>query len=323
MLKGEAVDFVPRTPILMQFAAEFIGSDYFYFASDYKLLVKSNEECAKYFGIDQLSAISDPYRETHGFGSKIDYMKDAPPHSTHPLSNSNDMSQLLEPDPLKSERMLDRVNAIKLYKEKFGNEYSVLGWIEGPAASAATLRDVSNFLTDLLIDESFACEIMDKCVEVGIAFAKAQVDAGADTIGIGDAIASQVPPDTYENLILPREMKLIRAIKDMGVYVKLHICGNITHLLPGISSLDIDILDVDHMVDLAEVRKVLPKVTIAGNINPVKGVLFGTPESIRKKIKDDYQLVGNPYLVNAGCEIPPNTPNENLKALCEPLQYKQ
>jgi MtaA/CmuA family methyltransferase len=307
----------------MQFAAEFIGSDYASFASDFKTLVKSNGECAKYFGIDQLSCISDPYRETHGFGSQVNYMKDGPPRSTHPLSDNTDMGLLLTPDPLTSERMLDRVNAIKLYKEKFENEYSVLGWIEGPAASAATLRDVSNFLMDLVVDEDFACELMDRCLETCIAFAKAQVDAGADTIGIGDAIASQVSPETYETLILPREMRLIRAIKEMGAYVKLHICGNITHLLPGISTLDIDIIDVDHMVDLADVRRILPKtVAIAGNIDPVKGVMLGTPESIRKKIIEDYKLVGNPYLINAGCEIPSGTPNENLIALCEPINYR-
>jgi MtaA/CmuA family methyltransferase len=322
MLEGKEVDFVPRTPILMQFAAEFIGSDYACFASDYRTLVKANEACAKYFGIDQLSCISDPYRETHGFGSRVSYQKDGPPRSTHPLSENMDFGQLLSPDPFKSERMLDRVNAVKLYREKFGNEYSVLGWIEGPAASAATLRDVSNFLMDLIIDEPYAGELMDRCLEVCISFAKAQVEAGADTIGIGDAIASQVSPEIYENLILPREMKLIRAIKDMGAYVKLHICGNITHLLPGISGLNIDILDVDHMVNLAEVRAILPKVAIAGNIDPVNGVLSGTPESIRKKINDDYQLVGNPYLANAGCEIPSGTPAENLKTLCEPILYR-
>ncbi|MCK9413701.1 MAG: uroporphyrinogen decarboxylase family protein [Prolixibacteraceae bacterium] len=323
MLEGKKVDFVPRTPILMQFAAEFIGSNYACFASDFKTLVKSNEKCAKYFGVDQLSCISDPYRETHGFGSEVKYLKDAPPRSTHPLSENTDMGLLMDPNPLKSERMLDRVNAVKLYKEKFGDEYSVLGWVEGPAASAATLRDVSIFLMDLIIDEPFTCELMDRCLETCISFAKAQIDAGADTIGIGDAIASQVSPDIYENLILPREMKLIRAIKDMDAYVKLHICGNIAHLLPGISSLDIDILDVDHMVNLADVRAILPKrVAIAGNIDPVEGILRGTPESIRKRINDDYQLVGNPYLVNAGCEIPSGTPYENLKALCEPIRYR-
>ena len=322
MLEGKEVDFVPRTPIIMQFAAEFIGSDYAHFASDYEILVKSNEECSKYFGIDQLSCISDPYRETHGFGSWVSYQKDGPPRSTHPLSNNTDMGLLLSPDPSTSERMLDRVNAIKLYREKFGNEYSVLGWIEGPAASAATLRDVGNFLMDLVVDEAYACELMDRCLETCIAFAKVQVETGADTIGIGDAIASQVSPETYETLILPREMELIRAIKAMGAYVKLHICGNITHLLPGISTLDIDILDIDHMVDMAEVRKILPKtIAIAGNIDPVKGVLMGNPETIRKKICEDYQLVRNPYLVNAGCEIPSGTPLENLKALCEPVTH--
>jgi MtaA/CmuA family methyltransferase len=321
MLKGEKVDFVPRTPILMQYAAEYIGSDYAAFASDHKILVKANEICAKDFGIDQLSCISDPYRETHGFGSEIVYMKNSPPRSTHPLAEDNDFSRLPTPDPLTSARMRDRVDAARLYREKFGYEYSVLGWIEGPAASAASLRDVSNFLLDLIMDEEYASALMDKCLETCIAFAKAQIDAGVDTMGIGDAIASQVSPDIYENLILPREQLLVKAIKAMGCYVKLHICGDITHLLPGISTLDIDILDVDHMVNLSEVRTLMPKVTIAGNIDPVSGVMSGTPESIRSKMLADYQLVGNPYLANAGCEIPSGTPPENLKALCEPIAY--
>jgi uroporphyrinogen-III decarboxylase len=63
-------------------------------------------------------------------------------------------------------------------------------------------------------------------------------------------------------------------------------------------------------------------VVIAGNIDPVKGILLGTPGSIIKKIHDDYKLVGNPYMVNAGCEIPSGTPNENLKALCVPMPYR-
>ena len=322
-LKGEKVDFVCRTPILMQFAAEFIGLDYAALASDYKVLVEANIRCAEYFGIDQLSCISDPYRETHGFGSEITYMQKSPPRSTHPLADDKDFSKLLTPDPLKSGRMLDRVNAARLFREKTGDEYSVLGWVEGPAASAATLRDTTNFLMDLILDEQYACDLMDLCLETCISFAKAQVEAGADTIGIGDAIASQVSPEFYENLILPREKILVNAIKETGAFVKLHICGNITHLLNGISTMDIDILDVDHMVDLGLVRSLFPNTTISGNIDPVSGVLNGTPETIRHKVLADYKLVGNPYLVNAGCEIPSGTQNENLKALCEPIDYKE
>jgi hypothetical protein len=44
----------------MQYAAEHIGSDYAAFASDYHTLVRANAACAAYFGLDQLSCISDP-----------------------------------------------------------------------------------------------------------------------------------------------------------------------------------------------------------------------------------------------------------------------
>jgi len=323
VLRGERVDFLPRIPILMQYAAEHIGSNYGRFASDHRVMVEANTQCARDFGMDQVSTISDPYRETQGFGSQIEYVPDGVPRSTHPLADTKDLSALVRPDPLKSERMRDRVDAVRAYKERCGDEYSILGWVEGPAAEAATLRGTTAFLIDTIKDSSFLSELMDLCLEVGIEFARAQVEAGADTIGIGDAIASQISPETYASLIQPREKRLVRAIKEMGVFVKLHICGDITHLLPGIADLDIDIIDVDHMVDMAAVREhVGSEVTISGNIDPVSGVHAGTPAAIRDTIVKTYEAVGNPYMVNAGCEIPSGTPVENLRALCEPLAYR-
>jgi MtaA/CmuA family methyltransferase len=322
VVNGHEVDFIPRVPILMQYAAEHIGSDYGEFAADYRTLVRANIQCADTFGMDQLSCISDPYREAQGFGSQIEYQKNGPPRGTQPLEHTKDLSTLLQPDPLTSERMLDRVQAVQSYRKQCDKQYSILGWVEGPAAEAADLRGVGTFFMDLIEDPTFACDLMDRCLDVGIAFARAQVEAGADTIGIGDAVASQVSPDMYEGLIQPREKKLVAAIRAMGACVKLHICGNITHLLPGIADLGVHILDVDHMVSLTRVREAVgSKVTITGNVDPVQGVLRGTPAGIRQTMKQAYHEVGNPYMVNAGCEIPSGTPVENLKALCEPLPY--
>jgi MtaA/CmuA family methyltransferase len=164
---------------------------------------------------------------------------------------------------------------------------------------------------------------MDRCVEVAIAFAEAQIEAGADTVGIGDAIASQVTPDFYHAEIQPREKRIVQAIHDKGVWAKLHICGDTTHILPGIADLGLDILDVDHMVDLALVRKTVgPKVAIAGNVDPVSVVRQGTPKGIREAIEHCYATAGGPFMVNAGCEIPPGTPLENLRAFCEPIAYR-
>ena len=227
------------------------------------------------------------------------------------------------PDPLVSERMRDRVDAARAMHERVGQECSVLGWIEGPGAEAADLRGVMNFLIDTMDDVPFCRDLMDRCVEVGIAFAKAQIEAGADTVGIGDAIASQVTPDFYHAEIQPRERRLVRAVQELGARAKLHICGDITHLLPGIAELGLDILDVDHMVDMAGVRAAVGgAVAITGNIDPVSVVQRGNPAVIRRAIQRCYDAVGNPFMVNAGCEIPSGTPVENLRALCEPIPYR-
>ncbi len=230
------------------------------------------------------------------------------------------MSLLKKPNALVSERMLDRIKAVQSYKQQYGNDYSILGWVEGPAAEAADLRGVMNFLIDTMTDVSFTADLMDLCVDVGIDFARAQMKAGADTIGIGDAIASQLSPEVYEQLVLPREKRLIDGIKAAGGLVRLHICGDITHLLPGIATLDIDILDLDYMVDMKSARNIVgAKVVLAGNIDPVSGVKNGTPETIKSTIAKTYAKVGKPFMIAAGCEIPSGTPLENLKALCEPI----
>ena len=76
------------------------------------------------------------------------------------------------------------------------------------------------------------------------------------------------------------------------------------------------------MVDIVKVRNIVgSKVVISGNINPVEGILRGTPGSIREYVNKSYKAAGNPFMVNAGCEIPSGTPVENLKAFCEPVPY--
>src|SRR4030042_1409581 len=84
VVRGEAVDCLPRLPILMAFAARFIGSNYRAFASDHRGLVEGNKRCIEAFGFDPLSVISDPYRETHGFGAEIEYPEDAVPKCVAP-----------------------------------------------------------------------------------------------------------------------------------------------------------------------------------------------------------------------------------------------
>ena len=319
VLHGGRPDVLPRVPILMQFAAEYIGSYYGAFASDYRVLVEANLRCAEEFGFDQLSAISDPYRETAAFGAPIEFPHDGVPICLKPpLEEDPDLSKLRRPDPLKEARMLDRIKAVRAFKERAGERFSIMGWVEGPAAEAADLRGVSNFFVDLLDEPAYADALMARCVETAIEFAESQVAVGADTIGIGDAVASQVSAKVYESLILPHEQRLVAALHEMRAHVRLHICGNIKHILPGIATLGLDVIDIDHMVNLAEARRMLgPKSTLAGNVDPVACVMRGSPEAIATAVRRCYAQAGEPFMVAAGCEIPASTPPSNLEALCQ------
>lgn len=232
-----------------------------------------------------------------------------------------DVNKLRLPDPMKAGRMRDRIEGIRLMRARVGEHYSIMGWVEGPAAEAADIRGVGNFFMDLIEDADASGELMQLSLENAINFARAQVEAGADTIGIGEAIASQVSAEIYGNQILPHTKQLVQAILDAGAYVKMHICGNIEHLLDHLASLPLSAIDLDHMVSLELAREKLgPDIAICTNLDPTSAVQRSHPEAIREAVEACYRRLGNPCMVNAGCEIPASTPHENLKALCRPLR---
>ena len=323
VIEHASCDILPRLPILMAFAANHIGATYGEFASDYRVLARANERCVEDFGFDQLSAISDPYRETTGFGGEVELIAHGVPRLiSSPLANSKDLTRLKKPDPYKSPRMKDRLEAVEELTSRYEGQYSILGWVEGPAAEAADLRGVMNFFYDTMDDPKFCHELMERCVDTALDFAAAQLKAGADTIGIGDAIVSQISPQVYTELIFPHQQRLVQGIQACGGLVRLHICGDISQHLPTMKGLGMNILDLDWPVDMAYARSVMgEQVILVANPDPVADIERGNPEAIRAKMRQLYAVAGNPFMLGAGCEIPLGTPDENLKALCAPIPY--
>jgi uroporphyrinogen decarboxylase len=258
-------------PILMHFAARFNNTTYGKFASDYKVLVESNIRSMEYFDTDMVSLISDPYRETSAFGAKIEYLNEGVPRCLGQIVKTMDDARILPyPDVYKCERTLDRINGADYYQKLLKGTVPISGWIEGPLAEACDLAGVSEMLINLMTDPDFSNILMDKCMITAKDFAKAQIDAGCDLIGIGDAICSQIDKDSYDLYLKDRHRELIAFIHECGASVKLHICGNVTHLLESLKELNADIVDLDWQVDIDNAREILGKVVVlGGNINPV------------------------------------------------------
>jgi len=317
LLKGEKTDRVFFRPIIMHFAARFNNTTYGKFASDYKTLVESNIRSMEYFDMDMVSLISDPYRETSAFGARIEYIDEGVPRCLdHVIANTDDVKNLPNPDVYKCERTLDRIKGAEYFQKLLKGSVPVSGWIEGPLAEACDLAGVSEMLVWLMTEPDLVNMLMDKCMVTAKNFAKAQIDAGCDLIGIGDAICSQIDPYTYDLYVKQRHIELISFIHECGASVKLHICGDTTHLLEAFRDLNSDIVDLDWKVDMDRARSVLGNDTVlGGNINPVL-VQDKTEQEVfdlAKGLVDRYKA--QKYLLAAGCEITVLTPHENLMAM--------
>ena len=304
-------------PILMHFAARFAGKTYGEFASDYKTLVKCNIQAMDHFDLDMVGLISDPYRETSAFGAKVSFPAEYVPVCEEIIISSIDDAKEI-PDVFKEERTLDRIKGAELFQKELKGEVPVIGWIEGPLAEACDLAGISNMLMYLMSDPDFCHILMDKCVVIAKNFAKAQIDAGCQIIGMGDAICSQIDAFTYDAFVKERHREIIDFIHECGGMVKLHICGNITHLLSSINDLSVDILDIDYQVNMEDAfRAVGPNVIRCGNINPVL-IEERSADEIREATKLLVkQEKGRKFILSAGCEITVNTRNENIMAMRE------
>lgn len=320
-LKGKPVDKIPNLNIVMTFAAKFINKPYDQFCLDYRVLVESNIKTAEAFGLDIMSTMSDPYRETYDYGGDITFPYDSLPLSTRLfIEEPSDIKKLKPFDPLTSVRMLDRIKAIELYKKEVGDEYPIMGWVEGPLAEATDLRGLNNVMMDFYDNPQLLEDMMDITLETAIRCAKAQVDAGADIIGIGDAAASLVGPNLYREKVLPYEQKLISAVHDMGAIARLHICGNITSILDDIKHTGADIIDIDWMVDFKTAcEKLKGYASACGNFDPVAVVMQGNPDSIKSAVKECVEAGDETTFIMAGCEIPLDTPYKNFLAIHEAL----
>lgn len=319
LLEGRPTDRQPLMPITMMFAADRIGRRYRDYATDHRVLVEGQVRVAEEFDFDHVSAISDPAREAADCGAAVEYFDDQPPaivESRALLADKTALVGLKMPDPLGGGRMHDRVQAVALLRRRVGRDRLVEGWIEGPIAQAADLRGLNAVLLDLVDDPGFVRDLFEFVVELELRFARAQIEAGADLIGVGDAAASLIGRGLYEELVWPYEKKLVDGLHAMGTRVRLHICGKTRGLLEAMGRLGCGIVDLDSMAPLDEARaKMGPAQVLLGNINPVSVLRNGTPEAVTRALADCWSAAGAKWIVGAGCEVVRDTPLDNVRAM--------
>jgi MtaA/CmuA family methyltransferase len=319
-LAGKPVDRLPLMPITMMFACEQIKARYRDYCTDHRVLVEAQTRTAETFGFDYVNTMSDPAREAADCGATVAYFDHQPVALVEDralLADKRKLASLKPPDPLGGGRMYNGIQAVALLKQNVGHEKIVEGWIEGPIAEGADLRGINTLMTDFYDDPQFVKDLFDFVVEMELRFAREQIRAGADIIGIGDAAASLIGPHFYREFVFPKEKKLIDGVHALGAKVRLHICGNTRQFLDALGTLGCEIVDLDYLAPIGEGRQQMgPSQVLLGNVNPVAVLREGTPEAVTRAITDCHHQAGPRFIVGAGCEVPRDTPVDNLRALC-------
>ena len=302
----------------MMFAADQIGAKYYAYARDYRVLAGAQIRTAEKFDFDHVSAIAET-REAPDCGAVVEYFPDQPPSIVEAqalLADKKTLARLKIPDPLGGGRMHDRIQGLAMLKERVGRDKIVEGWMEGPCGGSADLRGINTLMLDFYDDPAFVRDLFDYVFEVGMRFAREQAAAGADVIGIGDPAASLVGPKIYQEFVWPYEKKMVEGLHALGVRARLHICGNTRRILEGMAELGCDFIDIDSLVPLEEARKKMgPNAVLLGNLDPVRDLRNGTSDSVHNATRECHHQAGSRFIVGAGCEVPRDTPPENVRAM--------
>lgn len=324
LIAGKPVDRPPAMAITMMWAADLIGAKYHDYATRAEIQAAGQIAASRQFGFDHVSVISDPCCEAADLGAAIFYPPDGPPAIIEEkalLADAATLSSLRVLDPHRAgSRMANRIAAVRMLRNQMGDTHLIEGWVEGPCAESADLRGINTLMMDYYDDAEFIHALAEFTVKNALKFAVAQIEAGADIIGVGDAAASLINRELYDEFVLPYEKHLVDGIHAAGGRVRLHICGRALHLADAIATLGCEIVDLDTLVDLRAARAAMGhRQVLLGNVHTVNVVKNGTVEDMRRELEKCRTDAGTAWIAGAGCEVPRHSPVENVCCFAEAL----
>ena len=212
--------------------------------------------------------------------------------------------------------------------EKVGDEYSVHGEVRAPFDNFLNIAGMEEGLIALLDNPDRTLAILERVTPWSVALAVAQVRRGAHAIKISSPFAGGgfLPPEMYDEFIVPFESRLARAVRDEGAAIYTHTCGAIgdrLDLIVKCGVTGIECLDPPPLgnVDLPEaVEQLKGKIFIKGNVDPVNTLLRGNAEKIRADVSEILEVGAREmqgFILSSACSIAPPVPPDNIKLMVD------
>lgn len=295
--------------------------------SDAKMMCELGAAQATVFGFEAVRASFCLTAEAERLGCAVDPGKvnSTPMLKKHPfkfdcMEGIYDEPNLMSPEEfIAGGRPAVVIEAVKLMKEKYGQEYAVIAGNTGPFTLAGHLVSTENLVFGIMMDPDKVYEWVDAVNPIIKTYCQALADAGADIIQMSEPSSSTdlLSPDMFTDYSGKYVKDSLAATQ--GAYTVLHICGDTAPIIPLMCDTGVTGLSVEEKVDSAEAVKITAgRAALVGNVGVVNPLLQGTPEDCAAAGKRIAEAGFN--IISPGCGLSALIPGDNLKALVKAIK---
>ncbi|HOX05620.1 MAG TPA: uroporphyrinogen decarboxylase family protein [Planctomycetota bacterium] len=272
---------------------------------------------ATVLGFDNVMPLFSVWHESAALGCKVSW------GARDRMPDSHDAPWKFGAEPAVPRDFLSRpecrvpLEALTLLKSRLGGEFAVMGKVFGPWTLGYHLYGVENFLMATLDYPDAVRRAMDRLKEVTVAFALAQIEAGADALCLADhATRDLCSPEAYREFLLPVHRELARRIP---CPVALHICGDTADRIPFIRETGLACFHFDSKVPAAAARELAGRrLALMGGTSNLAVVRSGTAEQVRADVLA--KKAAGIDIIGPECAVPLDAPFRNMVALTDEVR---
>ncbi len=315
-LSFEPVDRTPWVPYAGVQTANLIGVDAETYLKDADNIVKGILKAYELYQPDGLPIVFDVQMEAEALGCTLKWSKDNPPAVDVHVLEHKELSELKLPTE-KDGRYPIALEAARRLVAELGDKVALYALICGPFTLALHLKGTALF-SDMIKRHEKVDEVMNFCTQVCKDLSKMYAATGVDIIAVVDPMTSQIAPKQFERFVKPATIELNRYVKSLGLKVTSFCCGDATKNIELMCQTETDGIAFDENVSMAYAKDIATKykVSYGGNLPLTTVMMFGSPlENVEEARKEVEIGQGVGYILSPGCDIPFDTPINNLVAI--------
>jgi uroporphyrinogen decarboxylase len=314
----EETDRTPWVPFVGCHGGKLIGVNAKDYLKSSTHMINGLSTAIDMYKPDGIPVVFDLQIEAEALGCELKWSESAPPAViSHPMVNGISLQQMSIPSKDEG-RIPEVIKTTQILKKKHP-DIALYGLITGPFTLGLHLLGTEIFVR-MMEDPEMVHELMQFTSQVSEALAGYYIEAGCDVIAIVDPMTSQIDPISFETYVTPYVTKIFEFIKSKKAYSSFFVCGHAQQNIEEMCKCQPDNISIDENIPLDYVREMALKYNLSfgGNLKLTLVLLLGTKEDAQKEAVECLDIGGNAgFILSPGCDLPMDTPPENLEAIVE------